>query len=126
MTATGPAPRAQLEELHRLLTETLLEAMGPRAKRKPGIELLAVVGAYLRQEGVRAAHVNQRRVRQVRELYRLHTLALMRALEQDRPSAGVLAEVGSFLRANNITKDYRGPDAVAPLRVLSGGDVPFK
>ncbi len=122
---TGRATRAELQELHKLLIENLLQRMGPDARRKPSYETLSVIGSLLRQEGIQAIGANTRRLKQLQELHRLYVVTLLKHLEEGTASAGVLAEVGSLLRASNVTKDA-GPVVPAQvLRKLANVDLPF-
>lgn len=125
---SGPATTEQLHELHRRLTEALLSALDPDLKRRPGQDTLAVVGAFLRQEGVQGFLINPRRVRRLERLYSLYVEALLGHLEGGNASAGVLAEIGKTLRDAEVTKDGSAL-AVRPaeaLRELASMALPFK
>lgn len=123
----GRATHEDLAELHRLLIVTLQDRMRPaKGKRKPGQELLGVVGQVLRQEGLKSFMVSDRRVKQMQELHRLYIEALLDHMASGKASSGVLQEVGAALRAAGVTKDLGHAETVQRLQQLTDLALPFK
>lgn len=128
--SSGKASRELLQELHRLLIETLHQKLTnkkTKAGRVHGVDLLSEVGALLRWEGVRADGV--RRHRQLVSLHVAYMAALTRALEEDRPSAGVMGEARAALRAEGVRLTEGPTEEVKPVKsstALPGLGLPFK
>ena len=125
-TPTKATPE-ELAELHRLVVLALLDRLDPVGARKPSLGFVGVAGALLRGEFFCPPGVRRRR--ELELLYRRYCQALLRAMEEPRPSAGVLGEARAFLQSQGITKALTTAAADKSLKAsvqdLAGLDLPF-
>lgn len=121
--ATGPASIELAYELHRLLAAELVARM----KASPSADLLAVVRAFLKDQGHLDVPTDDKARKKLERLHRLLVERLLEAVTAGIPSASVMSEARRLLLDQGIHKDLGGAvDTAKALQLLSAAHLPFR
>lgn len=119
---TGPATRADLEELHRLVVRSLID----RIATAPSAELLQAARGVLKDAAVTGMDFDQAEAARLRKLWHAYVQRLEDALRMESPQSSPLAEARQFLQQQGLSVDLGAAlDQAAAVAVLSDLDLPF-
>lgn len=125
---SGQATRGELEDLHRLLLETLMDRLsGPR---RTGVDQLAVARIFLADNGFKGQWaMDAKTQRRLQKLYAALCAQFVKAASEEHPSPKLIGELRAFLHSQGIDKDCAAvadKAAVSRAAALLGGlDLPF-
>lgn len=108
-------------DLHHALAQSLLGKL--TGNRKVSTDFLAVAGRYLRDMGLLQGPTDRAGMKRLQRIERAYLAALLKALQQEKPSAGLLAEVRRWCESAGVT-GTSGPGGAADAGLTAAG-VPF-